>query len=295
MSVNHKDDLDVLVEKPSIHYQAFTEASGMKVPPPTPQKVRTRRRTPISKGESGSVIRPTNLSHYFAQNTNPQRPSTTINKTKQQILSFGNDLIEAVEHSNSDFNLMLERMSSEKKSTIKLKSRLSKQDAPEPKKIENPAEPIVASNNKKSTVPKTMDDIKGYISQLRAGAATSSESNDSYKKYQQLFKSKLGSIGKILSSVTPDVTQASSSCEANMCNFMEVAEELMNPTLNQSGYVSSTPLDQSWLEFDDDSDSVSKLTMPFNHSELSMSMLSEVASGADKSATRTTVVSYDWE
>jgi len=148
-----------------------------------------------------------------------------------------------------------------------------------------------------------MREIKEYLSQFRAAASTSFDDQESYRKYQQLFKSKMEAFTKTLSSVAPDAREASSTCEANMCNFMEVAEEILNPTLNQSGYVSSTtPLNQSWFEVDDDSDSVSKLTMPFHHSELSVSALSEFATGDEvmvhvedeTPVTRATIVSYDF-
>ena len=310
MPVSNKDDLNELEGKPSIHFKAFLEASEMEVPPVPPQKARTRRQ--YSMVESGNVLRPINLSNSFSKNVNTERQSNTINKTKEHLRSIGNELIEAVEHSHADFNLMLKRMSSEKKS-INLKNRLTEpQDPPaippvESKTIESPADVVdeatSETTSKKSTVPKTMGEIKEYLSQFRAAASTSFDDQESYRKYHQLFKSKMEAFTKTLSSVAPDAREASSTCEANMCNFMEVAEEILNPTLNQSGYVSSTtPLNQSWFEVDDDSDSVSKLTMPFHHSELSVSALSEFAPGDEvmvpvedeTPVTRATIVSYDF-
>lgn len=315
MPVSNKDDLNKLEGKPSIHFKAFVEASEMEVPPVPPQKARTRRHFSM-KVESGNALRPTNLSNAFAKSVNTERQSNTINKTKEHLRSIGNELIEAVEHSHADFNLILKRMSSEKKST-NLKNRFTEpQDPPaippvESKTIESPTEVVAEASpeatsettSTKSTVPKTLAEIKEYLSQFRAAASTSFDDQESYRKYHQLFKSKMEAFTKTLSSVAPDAREASSTCEANMCNFMEVAEEILNPTLNQSGYVSSTtPLNQSWFEVDDDSDSVSKLTMPFHHSELSVSALSEFAPGDEvivpvedeTPVTRTTIVSYDF-
>jgi len=274
----------------------------MEVPPAPPQKARTRLQY-SRKAESGSVLRSTNLSNAFAKNIKKERQSKTINKTKEHLRSIGNELIEAVEHSQADFNLIIKRMSSEK-NAMNLKNPFTeKQDPPassaiEPRTTENDVEASQEATpepvHKKTTVPKTMGDIKEYLSQLRASTSTvkpcetEEEKNkkyqeELYKKYHQIFKSKMGSFAKTLSSVAPDVAQASSNCETNICNFMEVAEELINPTLDQSGYFSSsTPLNQSWFEVDDDSDSVSKLTMPLHFSELSVSALSEYAPGDEE-------------
>lgn len=304
--VDEKDELDLLVEKPSIHSQAFAEAGEMEVPPLPPLKARTRKKSTCdqfrsSKVYSGSSLRSINLMNTFnnvseitknkASNVMKQRatavPTTVViegqpkdlNNAKQHLITFGNDLIDAVEHTHSDFNLMLKRISSDKKS-LKSKKMFSVQAELGPP-VQILEKPVAVETNPEDTqsktkVPKTMDDIKSYLFQLRAGAGTVSEkssscsqSNTGTKNYQQLFKTKMDSIAKTLSSVAPEEVQT--SCEAHMCSIMEFADDFMSPTMTQTGYTSSTPLVHTLLIPDEDSDSVSKLTLPFYTSEQSMS------------------------
>jgi hypothetical protein len=240
----------------------------------------------------------------FTMTATKERQSKAMDNAKQKVISFGNDMVDAVEHSHSDFNFILKRMSSEKKS-INPKSVFPEPaekntPVPQPEKTEVATEPDSSSITKKSKVPKTMDEIKCYLSQLRAGASTPSEKpaageeHEPSTNYQQLFKTKIDSIAKNLSAV-----DMQSSCEANLCSIMEFADDLINPTLNQSGYVSPFPLKKSWFSMEDDSDSVSKLSMPWHNSELSTGALSTVSDydrnlySAESFPTRTTIINYE--
>ncbi len=151
-------------------------------------------------------------------------------------------------------------MPSDEGSAAKAKTPLSPQD---PVAVGSP-DPETTSE--KSYEPSILDGITEYLSHLRIGSI-----DDEYR-YSELW-SKMGSIAKTFKSAAPEVKQATSACETNVCNFMESVQELMIPSsLKATGYASGTPLDQSWLEVEPDSDSVSKLTTPFNET----SMISEV-------------------
>lgn len=231
-------------------------------------------------------------------NANTESKSKVISNAKQHLRSFGNDVIDRVENSHSDFNIMLKKISSEKKLMNRFSELAEKRSSV--LKAEDAA--------KKAKVTKAMNDIKCYLSQLRAGAATPTEqpeepkvSEESAKNFQELFKIKMDSLAKTLSSVAPDVTEASSvvqsSCEANLCSIMEFADDLMNPTLDESGYASPSPLEHSWFTVDDDSDSVSKLSVPYLDSEYSRRSLETYEedpglSLTDTTGTRTTVLSH---
>ena len=222
-----------------------------------------------------------------------------MDNAKQKVISFGNDLVDAVEHSHSDFNLMLKRMSSEMKSFnpkcpfTELTEKNSPVHAPQKTRVANKPD---SSSTKKNKVPKTMNEIKSYLYEFTAGPSTatgpekSPEEDEPSKNYQKLFKTKMDSIAKSLSAV---------DCEANFCSIMEIADDIISPTLPQSGYQSSSPLDKSWFTVEDDSDSVSKLSMPWHNSELSTCAMSTTSEydrslySVESFPTRTTIINYE--
>lgn len=238
----------------------------------------------------------------FTNNASMERQSKAMDNAKQKVISFGNDLVDAVEHSHSDFNLMLKRMSSEMKS-LNPKSPLTgsaekNSPVPAPEKTGVATEPDSSSTTKKSKVPKTMNEVKSYLFELRAGPSMATvsekpskkpaagEEEEPSKNYQNLFKTKMDSITKALSAL-----DCQSSCEANLSSIMDITNNIIDPTLPQSGYQSSSPLDKSWFSMEDDSDSVSKLSMPWHNGELNTSAMS--AMSAESFATRTIVIDYE--
>jgi len=330
ISIAKKDDLDVLVENPSIHCQAFVEAGEMEVPPSRPQKARTRKQpsrdqSSPSNLESVIVHRPTIPTNAFANRleaTNTtlitvvqQRPTAVptnapiepqakaATKAKQQLISFRNELIESVEHSQSDFNLMLKRIASDAKGTSlkdRLAERIEKSLLTKSQKTEDVNESNIENDLKKTKAPKTMNDIKSYLSHLRqsrvgvgthrgtaadkpsASEESSSSGNAGTKNYQELFKSKMGSLAKTLSSVAPNVKHATSAIQSSfelqiqMCSLLVCTDDMLDPMEHEPIFVSNSFLSSpnSWISMDEDSDSVSKLTMPFYTSELSMGTMS---------------------
>ena len=259
------------------HSKSSDSARNIKVPPPSPQRARTRRQ-PKSKIPDTSILRPRNQSPALSMNPPSEQKHELVNKTKQHLVSLRNDFVEAVENTHSDFNKVLRRMSSDKKSRI-LKNRLNRHSEESELK---PSAPVLekkecpATNSKKTQVPKSMDHIKCYLSQLKGMASERSSTQEvSPTNYQQIFKSKLDSIAKTL---FPDVSSIP-SCEAHFTSIIEFADELINPPLDKTGFTASTNLDEYWLNLDE-SDSVSKLSMPFqsfhnSRSELTMSIVSD--------------------
>ena len=244
----------------------------MEVPPSRPQKARTRKQpsrdqSSPSNLESVIVHRPTIPTNAFANRleaTNTtlitvvqQRPTAVptnapiepqakaATKAKQQLISFRNELIESVEHSQSDFNLMLKRIASDAKGTSlkdRLAERIEKSLLTKSQKTEDVNESNIENDLKKTKAPKTMNDIKSYLSHLRqsrvgvgthrgtaadkpsASEESSSSGNAGTKNYQELFKSKMGSLAKTLSSVAPNVKHATSAIQSSVLLWVVVAQ-----------------------------------------------------------------------
>ena len=260
VTVTEKDELDDLVEKPSMHTKAFRKAKEMVVPSAPSQHLKGRHQSPQSLFANRSLPKPINLKYSFDQNADTPEQSVADPETPFD-----------------------EEVSPTK--------AMTPQSPQEPKTIDSPdSESII-------------DGIRDYFSQLRLGSIDDEEQG-SQNRYTELW-SKMGSIAKSLTSHAPEVKQATSACETNICNFMEAAQELMTPSsLRATGYATGTPLDQSWLEVEHDSDSVSKLTTPFNET----SMLSEATpidttpvevagnpSAVNTSATRIGNLNFEWK
>mmetsp|Transcript_69086 Transcript_69086/g.140477 ORF Transcript_69086/g.140477 Transcript_69086/m.140477 type:complete len:417 (-) Transcript_69086:256-1506(-) len=321
VSIDEKDDIDLLAENPSLHWKAFSKAKRMAIPPYPPQKARTRKQNlaaqyPLSRAEIRSSLEPRSLAKMFQSESETNSLPNSITHTKQgpttppikvhpqakyntkEFLSFGDDLIDTVVQSQSDFNAMLEKMSLEA-DCLHQKNPVSEDSVTlsSPKtEIEIATATKCDSKRKTTAIPKTMRDIKSYLSQLKAGAGPVSNNTVSHDKslctagavnYTNILRSRMTSMAKSLSSVGPDMTpetsdqstELPSTCHGNMCLVMEWAEILSNSRRDQVYEEPPSPLEHTWLDVNDDSDSVSKLTVPFPN-DMSQSMFSDRTSVA---------------
>ena len=276
VTVTEKDELDDLVEKPSTHTRAFRNAKGMVVPPAPSQKLKSRQPFADSMVEGRTLPKPINLAYSFEQNADTPEQS--------------------IEEANTP---------SEERTPTKEKAPVSYApfDDRSPTKVKTPD---IETASKKSTSPSTIEGIKDFFYRMGAEPDTFNDEEATHSKYDELW-SKMGSIAKTLSSAPRSVKHAASGCENSMCNFMEAAQEIMTfSTLRQTGYGTGTPLDKSWLEVEHDSDSISKLTTPFNETSMlsegppfetstSPVEVSRTPSAVNTSATRTTMMTFDWK
>eukprot|EP00536_Pseudo-nitzschia_multiseries_P012668 jgi/Psemu1/32804/gm1.32804_g len=301
-------------KRKSVHWKAFMDAKEMLVPPLPPHNARARSETSPShypvENENDYRILPTNLIDAFQSEvevsvtmltneftewttasatdsaSNSEENKYTALKTAMGIFTFGNALIDTVDESQSDFNQMLSRMSSETKS-MPLTNPFSDETMTSSwliSEMNGAAEVEGTSADGEATVPKTIDDAINYLSNLKVTADetpdTSRSSDDTYGStsasvYLKYVTSKMGSIAKALSEAAEEATEKTSEhCQTQVISLLECTDTTNNGAVNDSVETSYSPLDRSWFSVNKDSDSVSKLSLSTEENELSLSMIS---------------------
>lgn len=284
-----KDEHDLLVQNSLSQCQASLEAGEIKVSGSQQQQAQNRIQSNlnvfplpiIDNGIAPLPMTPANFSKGKPKSFKTSATGATeetakvMDSTSKPLVSLEDVVIDSAQQSSVKRNFILETISSVP-NAIELKNQFSQRAEKIPpvfrsdikegiKKQRN-----IGESSKKTKVSHSMEDVKSYLSQLKEGAMMASEDRESVdvKKYQQLIRTKFSSLVNSISAAAPDVKQASSamhsSCEKHLCSIFYCTSDLINPTMNQS------PLDESWFTMYDDSDTVSRLSMPFHSSELSM-------------------------
>ncbi|VEU44740.1 unnamed protein product [Pseudo-nitzschia multistriata] len=216
-----------------------------------------------------------------------ESPSNALNTTAE-LLSFDDDLIDTVDKSQADFNKMLDRMSSESKS-IRMMNPFSDETV-------LMSLPEAGTAESESMISKPMGGIVKYFSKLKAAVGeTSNPSHDgegdtctygttATSVYPELLKTKMDSIAKAFCSVELESTAKNSELPTNhLCTFIECTDptnDIPMGTLPEHLHAPlnlNSPLNRSWFSLNEDSDSISKLSMPIGTNDMDLSVTSEMS------------------
>uniref|UniRef100_A0A7S4AX13 Uncharacterized protein n=1 Tax=Pseudo-nitzschia australis TaxID=44445 RepID=A0A7S4AX13_9STRA len=222
-----------------------------------------------------------------------ESPPNPLNKAKD-LFTFDGDLVDTVDKSQGDFNKMLNKMSSETR-TIQLTNPFSNESIVSShlkSEMNGTIETEGETTETDMPFPRTMKGIAKYFSQLQIGPDETSDASfsceDTYGTtgttvFQELVRSK-DAIAKLFSSMASEPTQRNPmqpSCQTNIWSFLDCAntDTLVNKVgQDRSKDLSNSPLDHSWFSVYEDSDTISKLSLPTeSYYDVSLSMVSEVS------------------
>jgi len=187
-------------------------------------------------------------------NTNQsQEPFKDNMNAAINLVTFGDDLIHTVDENQSELYSMFEMMKTETK-RIKLMNPCSHKGVT--------AEEVgidAAGNEDAKEVNKihmtVIDESRSLEGKSKGNKSNMYQQADDLSK---LLKSKVGSIRKKLSTIA-----AETNCREHLCSILDCAESCNTTAYDDfAADTSTSPLDHSWLSYNNDSDSVSKLTAP---------------------------------
>lgn len=210
------------------------------------------------------------------QSTQEPEPFKDNINAAVKLVCFGDDLIHTVDENQSNLYSMLERMKSETKSMqLAMDIAFTKDGS----KSDNKDGDYTAdeNENEEHKIPLTIIDRLSCRSR-GAGSLGETNSKTSNRKHpddetngdgdaddlSRLLRSKLGSLGKTMSSMAAEtnVSSITKNAHGHFCAILDCADSLGKAAFDNSTDIDS-PLDQSWFAYNDnDSDSVSKLTTP---------------------------------
>jgi hypothetical protein len=211
------------------------------------------------------------------QSTQEPKPFKDNINAAVKLVFFDDDLIHTVDENQSNFYSMLEKMESETKSMqLAMNIAFTKDEG---KSDNSDGGDYIAdqNENEENGIPLTIID-KLYRRSRFASSLGETKSKTSNRKHPddetngdadgddlpRLFRSKLGSLGKTMSSMAAETNVSSirKNARGHFCAILDCADSLGKAAFDNSTDIDS-PLDQSWFSYNDyDSDSVSKLTTP---------------------------------
>ena len=211
------------------------------------------------------------------QSTQEPKPFKDNINAAVKFVCFDEDLIHTVDENQSDLYLMLEKMESIMKSMrLAMDIAFTKDKV---KSDKNDGGDYTADENEhgENGIPLTVIG-KLYRGSRFASSLGETKSKTSNRKHpddetngdgdaddlSRLFRSKLGSLGKTMSSMAAEtnVSSITKNARGHICAILDCADSVGKSAFDNSTDIVS-PLDQSWFSYNDnDSDSVSKLTTP---------------------------------
>lgn len=228
--------------------------------------------------------------------TNSKMGGSQVLSEAWQTLSFGDDVIDVLERSRSDWNMMVERMSSEtesisfnpfskdaptlsphSKDVAKLDRRSEEREfkmeqATEKGEVESPSHdeafvPIRKYSFKVEDVdiPLREQNLRqGINRRIRHESERASHEGDQESAFQQGvggIRDILGSFSQGVAKLTPHSYLPQCACPSNAFDVVDCVKIDLDADFHQSMAAAKSPLNQSWFSIQD-SDSISKLTNP---------------------------------
>ena len=211
------------------------------------------------------------------QSTQEPKPFKDNINAAVKFVCFDEDLIHTVDENQSGLYLMLEKMESIMKSMRLAMDIAFTKDKVKSDKNDGGDYTVDENENEENGIPLTIID-KLYRGSRFASSLGETKSKTSNRKHpddetngdgdaddlSRLFRSKLGSLGKTMSSMAAETTVSSitKNARGHFCAMLDCADSVGKSAFDNSTDIVS-PLDQSWFSYNDnDSDSVSKLTTP---------------------------------
>ncbi|OEU21362.1 hypothetical protein FRACYDRAFT_234986 [Fragilariopsis cylindrus CCMP1102] len=211
------------------------------------------------------------------QSTQEPKPLKDNINAAVKFVCFDEDLIHTVDENQSDLYLMLEKMESIMKSMRLAMDIAFTKDKVKSDKNDGGDYTVDENENEENGIPLTIID-KLYRGSRFASSLEETKSKTSNRKHpddetngdgdaddlSRLFRSKLGSLGKTMSSMAAEtnVSSITKNARGHFCAMLDCADSVGKSAFDNSTDIVS-PLDQSWFSYNDnDSDSVSKLTTP---------------------------------